>query len=717
MGNLTGAKKYRNDINEFLAHETAREGQQSSFPTISTKNGRFPAVLASHLMVEKGIISRFPEEGFGRTDMDYPLLLANLIKGIENGKMLDSGDLLSGFPEKYKGPRFIETAVFDILYGALQFLAYYGDDEKEELFSIVSGLARNTFERRKRSGIDVHVDHFKAHAGVFVCAESEDQDWEELYKKTVEKLESWGDPPPPESIIIHAAHNIGVTCRNMPNEDSAYDLVKKLRKVYSSKQADATIAYEELNSSLGWREASEIVRILWPEQYRLYYRYNRNKLSEIISKDGAGAAMIWSHKSKFVSPEGIPYIKSSKFTKREKDVFLSFPGGTTIGNSSVLVKTGETRILLDYGSDPFERLPMWSPDIDMVDAVFITHAHHDHVGGILSLYFRDGFNGPWYVFEETRRLAELALRDCVKINTLKFGRSSRLANADVGKIMSRCRILNHGESVKVGDDVRVKTYRAGHVPGSCQYLVSTGDTSVLYTGDFNFRKSFSVEEMEIPEEEDRLSVGAVITEGTYAFRDEESFVDAYTAKDELLSKIRNSGNFPVLLPVLSLGRAQEVLHALSGTEFRVGVFGLALKMTIACGKAYSDNIVFVDDIPLEEVKKDDYEVIVSSSGCLQGGPSKVFFENREWQPVNTILTGYIFPGTPARQIAGELEKVRYSAHSSHDDWFEYMSKFPNADKFLIHYPGDRKKAEEKGIIVPRFNREYRIRTAAQLAEM
>lgn len=195
----------------------------------------------------------------------------------------------------------------------------------------------------------------------------------------------------------------------------------------------------------------------------------------------------------------------------------------------------------------------------------------------------------------------------------------------------------------------------------------------------------------------------MVTEGTYAFADRE-IIDTNDAKKELLTKIAQAESRPILIPVLSLGRAQEVLFALSGEPYSVGVFGLAKEMTKACGFRYPRNIEFVNRRP-QAVRLEDYDVLVASAGCLQGGPSKYFYDT--FKPC-TILTGYLFPGTPAKYLCDEMEKVRYSAHVTHEDLMIYMEKFRSATKFLTHYSGDRNIAKSAGFIIPKVNVEYKV---------
>lgn len=80
------------------------------------------------------------------------------------------------------------------------------------------------------------------------------------------------------------------------------------------------------------------------------------------------------------------------------------------------------------------------------------------------------------------------------------------------------------------------------------------------------------------------------------------------------------------------------------------------------------NNIKLSFIRLDDVRRHEFDIIVASAGCLQGGPSQFFFNHPQWGRPPTILTGYLFPGTPARNLQEELSRIRYSAHSPHKSW-------------------------------------------------
>ncbi|MCK9267039.1 MBL fold metallo-hydrolase [bacterium] len=703
---LMGATRFRNQISEFLNEAKFQKFNYNQLPTISTQRTSFPPVLATYLLKKENLLDN-QSDYFN--SMRYPLFLAGILLKIQEGRIVNGSELVDSvrnnfYTKEVEGKT--ENVLFDLSYGALQFYAFFEDEVYKDLFKVTLGLTRITLENIRKVYHIEHLNHFKTHAAVFLAAESDKQHWVELILKTNEILESWGESPANVSVITHSAHNLYISCQNMPDEDKAYNIVRKHREEHKNNKIDVSKTADELNSEIGWKDASHIVKILWPDFYKHYYRYNVGVVREISSYTNVDEAKKWAVKNKFVSESGAPYVKDSLDTEAQ-DWLLSFPGGYTIGNTSMLCKAGNTRLLFDYGCDNYGRMPVWSPDIDLVDAVLISHAHRDHIGGLLDLYIVDKYQGPWYATSKTADLARLIFDDHIKLLKRELGDGCPFSEVDIEYVMSKCVCVEIGDETQISGNLSITPYEAGHIIGSCQFLLTGKDTSILYTGDYNTQEIYSVEPMDKIEDEKRNKIMALITESTYAFR-EDTIINGLEARENLLDKIATAPSFPVLLPVLSLGRAQEILAALSGTEYSVGVFGLAARITEASGINYHNNIVF-ERKPVWKIRKDKYDILVASAGSLQGGPAKAFYERQDMKPLFIILTGYIFPGTPAKNIEEHIPKIRYSGHPSHKDWFEYINSFPNADKFVIHYPGARDEVKDSELIVPHIGKEYRVK--------
>src|SRR3989344_3998804 len=96
---------------------------------------------------------------------------------------------------------------------------------------------------------------------------------------------------------------------------------------------------------------------------------------------------------------------------------LTFAGGAkSVTGANYLLETGESKILVDCGmhqggrvceEDNYNDFPY---DLSTIDALFLTHAHIDHVGRAPRLY-KMGFRGVVFSTEPTKEFAEELLRD------------------------------------------------------------------------------------------------------------------------------------------------------------------------------------------------------------------------------------------------------------------------------------------------------------------
>jgi glyoxylase-like metal-dependent hydrolase (beta-lactamase superfamily II) len=538
-----------------------------------------------------------------------------------------------------------DQTYFDFLYGALQLRILSTDAASQQAYAELFPLAVShiySLASFESSALPYHVEHFLAHAAIYISLSDSSDRWRDVVARAGILMEEWGMAPPRDGVFVHCALNFSMTASGMPASDLPYDLVKHLRRRVSKREITDREAFEVLTLTLGWRLSSSLMRVLWNNALEDYNRYERGVITAIMASEPEEG---WKTAKKrgFCSGLGIPYARTNQVLTERNEFALSFPGGWTIGGTSVVCKAGRLRILLDCGVTALGAAGGNGPELDLLDCVLISHAHQDHIGGLLELYCEGRFTGPWYATRYTGTLGRLTLQDSVRLHKELYGFKAIYDEVLLEKVMEKFVPLDYGIEIELDTAIRIKAFSAGHVPGSCQWQITNGEKRFVYSGDFNLRENLSdaTRELEFPTQEELDSTIGVVLEGTYAFS-QEKLLENTDARDHLLEELRSAASRPVLVPVLSLGRAQEVCAALSGTELRVGVFGLASRMTRAVSRLLKDNIVFDERRP-EFIKKGDYDVLVASSGCLQGGPSKVFYESPLLRGLPVILTGHIFP--------------------------------------------------------------------------
>lgn len=158
--------------------------------------------------------------------------------------------------------------------------------------------------------------------------------------------------------------------------------------------------------------------------------------------------------------------------------------------------------------------------------VFITHAHYDHSRG--------------FSFKDSQKFSTTATKDIMRV----YGRE-----------------VNHWNPLPIDgrlgiDDVEVISHNAGHVLGSTLFEVVTPEGNVVYTGDLQFKDSFTLKGAE------PVSCDVLIIDSTFGSRG-FSFPDREAVAQEMVEWARyiiKKGKVPTF-KADSLGNAQEVIKA------------------------------------------------------------------------------------------------------------------------------------------------------------
>lgn len=311
--------------------------------------------------------------------------------------------------------------------------------------------------------------------------------------------------------------------------------------------------------------------------------------------------------------------------------------GEVAGSMSVL-DTGNARWMIDCGSPAPERdedrRPCPSPagpsssssllpvDGRSIDAVFLTHAHTDHVGRLPLLVDR-GFRGPVYLTDATAELLPIMLRmqvrydetrprnwawsrnsyeraragerpvtvhwhaDCPYRNaiseanlrsarrsfhdlTTRFRQEDKAVEAtlcrrcveeEVASIMALCRRVGYGKPLEPGRGISVTLLDAGHIPGSASVLFE------VRVGDAKRRVLFSGDVGNdlsplFPGPKPAPDVDAVFLETTYGptFRDPSVNQERALFRRSVAEVVKRG--HVAWIPAFALDRTQKILYEL-----------------------------------------------------------------------------------------------------------------------------------------------------------
>ncbi len=384
---------------------------------------------------------------------------------------------------------------------------------------------------------------------------------------------------------------------------------------------------------------------------------------------------------------------------------IGFLGATNeVGRAAIAVKTAKAQVLLDYGvminHEP--GFPMHVPPKE-VDAIILTHCHLDHSGAIPIYHIHE--KKPVYGTKLTFELTQVLIEDFIHLS----GYYLPYEYLELKTMLRSCRNLKYRKEREIGD-IKFQLLNAGHVPGSAQILLEVKDKRILYTSDFNPRKTRLLDGAD----QNYGELDVVIIESTYADEDhpdraqmEKEFVNAVT------EVVERGGT--ALVPAFSVGRAQEILCVLAAHHFEYSVTldGMArevCRIMMNNTKFLRDPRLFLDAVHMAnwvEGWKDRRKatkkpgVIVSPAGMLKGGPAAFYIQKVGKKSHNAVfLVSYQIPGTPGREllekgmcvIDGKVQKVKaevrhfdFSSHAGASELKETIKKLEGNPKvFVVH---------------------------------
>ena len=360
----------------------------------------------------------------------------------------------------------------------------------------------------------------------------------------------------------------------------------------------------------------------------------------------------------------------------------AFGGFREVGRQSMFLQTSESNILIECGvnvgtpSKAYPRLDMPEFNLDELDAVIITHAHLDHCGMVPFLY-KYGYRGPVYMTAPTLNLATLLQLDYLDVAE-REGKLRPYRDRDVKEAILHTVTLNYGEVTDIAPDVRLTLHNAGHILGSAIVHLHIGDGqyNLAYTGDFKFGRTRLLE----PATFTFPRLETLIVESTYGHP-----TDKMPPRQEVERKfasiikrtIERGGK--VLIPVLAVGRAQEIMLVLEDlvTKKRIpkipvyieGMIAQATAIHTTHPEALSKKIremifhqginPFLNEIFVqvdsheqrEEIVEGEPCVIMATSGMLAGGPSVEYFRLLAPDEKNTLcFVSYQSPQTLGSRI-------------------------------------------------------------------
>lgn len=150
-------------------------------------------------------------------------------------------------------------------------------------------------------------------------------------------------------------------------------------------------------------------------------------------------------------------------------------------NTSVLVSSDKTKLLLDCGYSTPTQLWRYNPDKDFLDAIYITHCHADHYFGLPAVLVRmweDGRKKPLRLI--CQKGFRRTIEDILEIAYPGFSKRFEFS-IDLTEVSS-------GETLRL-NDLTLSFAPTTHSLANLAVKVSDGKKSVCYSGDGMFNET------------------------------------------------------------------------------------------------------------------------------------------------------------------------------------------------------------------------------------
>ncbi|MCS7139439.1 MAG: MBL fold metallo-hydrolase [Candidatus Nezhaarchaeota archaeon] len=360
--------------------------------------------------------------------------------------------------------------------------------------------------------------------------------------------------------------------------------------------------------------------------------------------------------------------------------------GKEVGRACVVVRGENGTVMLDCGIHPtasgLEAIPKLNlTDASSISSLVLTHAHLDHSGAIPRL-LRLGFKGKVLATLPTAALVGMMWRDQLSIMMKEWTEESRLWDTnDMNRMLARhLHYVAYEEIVQLPNNIKVILHDAGHILGSSIVELEVDNLRIGYSGDLGT----SSNHLQYWNASSIRGVDVLICESTYGGVERKG---REALERELVNAVKSTleGGGKVLIPAMSVGKAQEILLALKRHEAKlpdalVVLDGMAYRAT----KVYSQFIMYMSDRvkrafivngedPLawdrlvqptslgkrrKLVEGGDPCIFIAPSGMLKGGWSQWYLAKLAPDPRNAVIVcGYTDPQTPASDIVAGAKEV------------------------------------------------------------
>jgi metallo-beta-lactamase family protein len=407
---------------------------------------------------------------------------------------------------------------------------------------------------------------------------------------------------------------------------------------------------------------------------------------------------------------------------------------SSVTGAMTRVAVPDLRLLVDAGTARGADADRWALPLEQaldVDAVVLTHAHHDHVGSLPAL-LDAGFAGPLYGTPATLEIARIVLVDSMRLE--EISPSARVAI--LARFDAQASPVAYGRAFRpVGARTEIALFEAGHILGSSSVEIRSAGSRVVISGDLGRYDAPLLRDPHGVWDDDR-PIDLVVMESTYGDREHRDSPAAIGPRLETVLRRAIDRRGHVLVPAFAIGRTQTLLHHLNALveDGRIPPIPVAIDtpMGLRVTETYADFRRLFDAEALDRIARGDDPldfdslyavwkgrdsdrlrdvegpmVIVAGSGMCTGGRIVEHLVELLPREATTLLfVGFQAPGTPGRRIQdaaragdavveidgravalrGRVETLSgLSAHADRRELARWLGKLPAVARVALHH--------------------------------
>jgi len=416
---------------------------------------------------------------------------------------------------------------------------------------------------------------------------------------------------------------------------------------------------------------------------------------------------------------------------------------TDIGASAWFVEIDGHRLLMDAGVHPKVEgrggLPLFKAIArEEVDAIAISHCHHDHVGA-LPIAVRHFPKAHVFMTDLSYFIVERVLHNSVNVMTrqreeLGIREYPLYTHDEVDEIAPIFQAFKYNREIEWASFEHTRAgagsptlefYDAGHALGAAGIMVRGPSQTLFYTGDVCFHDQTILRAARFED----IQADVLVMETTRGGREPKPGFTRAAEIDRLALAITNAleRGGSVMIPVFALGRTQEILAVLAclmreGKLRRQPIYigGLGRVFTeiydlqahrthrnltnLALGEAL--DLVVLDKNATENMRLNSRRIFVVTAGMMtEATPAHELAVRMAGDPKHAIFfVGYADPDSPGGRLkaakrgetflfsakAGELTKncevddFDLSAHANREELLEFVGEVEPHTVFLGH---------------------------------